>query len=87
MVLATERIDESHQSHEVLHAKVSAWGSGWCIVIKCDCGERFVLTDANTVGDRGADRSTTAKEGFYSWLEDYPARLGAKRRVGNTTHG
>ncbi len=79
MALATERIEGSHQAHEVSHAKVYVWDSGWYIEIECACGERFVLTDAKTeAGAPGADHSTSAKEGFYSWLEDYPARLGGK---------
>ncbi len=52
MALATGRIEGSHQAHEVLHAKVYASDSGWYIVIECACGERFVVTDAETEARR-----------------------------------
>jgi hypothetical protein len=84
MVLATEHIERIHQAHEVLHAKVSAWDSGWCIVIECDCGERFVLSDAKTAGARSAHHTTTAKEGFYSWLEGAQVDLLCSRRGPST---
>jgi hypothetical protein len=78
MILATERIDQDHKGHEVIHSKVYAWNSGWSVVIWCDCGERTVLTSARSALDRVAFHPTTAREVVYPWLEDYPLRLEGK---------
>jgi hypothetical protein len=87
MVLATERVEQSHLAHEVVRSKVYAWDSGWSVVIWCECGEKVVLTGATSAHGHGELYSPTAKEAFYSWLEDYPQRLEGKEARGSTTRG
>jgi hypothetical protein len=78
MTLATERIEEGHKGHEVSRAKIYARYPRWSMVIWCNCGERVVLTGNTSADERVGLPSPTAKEAFYSWLEDHLVRLEGK---------